>query len=477
MFECYSNSRNYAKSHPDLCILAVNTFVQDSEDTNPLIRALAIRTMGCVRVEKMINFLSEPLRKCLKDESPYVRKTAVIGVAKLYDLNAETCIENGFIETLQEMLSDPNAMVVSNVVNALAEIQRSQPFEAPVFKVDSVVASKLLSALNESSEWGRVALLNELALYKPVEQSEAEHISERIIPQLQHANASVVMAAIKVVMMNIDVLKPEVQKQTLAKIGPPLVSLLSSPPEVQYVALRNTSLILQKNPGLLSKEIRFFFCKYNDPPYVKLEKLDVMVRLANSDNIELLLMELKEYASEVDIVFARTVVRSIGRLAINVESAVDSCVNTLMDLVASKVPYVVQESAIAFRDILRTYGRTKQIDVKTILPALVENQDNIDDSEARAALIYMIGEYPAAINEPAELISSFIAGFKDEPNQVQLQLLTATVKLFLRKPAQLQDLVQRVLQDVTSESDNPDIRDRAYVYWRLLSSNPQISKV
>jgi len=43
---------NYAKSHPDLVILAVNTFVKDTEDPNPLIRALSIRTMGCLRAEK-----------------------------------------------------------------------------------------------------------------------------------------------------------------------------------------------------------------------------------------------------------------------------------------------------------------------------------------------------------------------------------------------------------------------------------------
>jgi len=65
---------NYAKSHPDLCILAVNTFVQDSEDPNPLVRALAIRTMGCIRVDKMVDYMEEPLRKTLKDESPYVRR-------------------------------------------------------------------------------------------------------------------------------------------------------------------------------------------------------------------------------------------------------------------------------------------------------------------------------------------------------------------------------------------------------------------
>lgn len=50
------------------------------------------------------------------------------------------------------------------------------------------------------------------------------------------------------------------------------------------------------------------------------------------------------------------------------------------------------------------------------------------------------------------------------------------VKLFLKKPEESQGLVQKVLQAATAENDNPDIRDRAYVYWRLLSSDPQIAK-
>ena len=53
---------NYAKSQPDMAIMAVNTFVKDCEDPNPLIRALAVRTMGCIRVEKITEYLCEPLR-------------------------------------------------------------------------------------------------------------------------------------------------------------------------------------------------------------------------------------------------------------------------------------------------------------------------------------------------------------------------------------------------------------------------------
>ena len=40
--------------------------------------------------------------------------------------------------------------------------------------------------------------------------------------------------------------------------------------------------------------MRVFFCKYNDPLYVKVEKLDIMVRLAGDNNVDALLSELKE---------------------------------------------------------------------------------------------------------------------------------------------------------------------------------------
>ncbi len=51
------------------------------------------------------------------------------------------------------------------------------------------------------------------------------------------------------------------------------------------------------------------------------------------------------------------------------------------------------------------------------------------------------------------------------------------VKLFLKKPSNNQSLVQKVLQQATADNDNADIRDRAYVYWRLLSGDLDVAKV
>ena len=77
------------------------------------------------------------------------------------------------------------------------------------------------------------------------------------------------------------------------KLSPPLVTLLSSEPEVQYVALRNINLIIQKRPDILKHEMKVFFVKYNDPIYIKLEKLDIMIRLTSQANIAQVLSELK----------------------------------------------------------------------------------------------------------------------------------------------------------------------------------------
>lgn len=460
---------NYARAYPDLCILAVNTFVQDSADLNPLVRALAIRTMGCIRVEKMIDYLPEPLRRTLRDESPYVRKTAAICVAKLYDLNPELCVENGFLGMLQELVGDANATVVANAVSALAEIQETSP-ETEALVVTSTTFTKLLVALNECSEWGRIAILNALSLYN-ADEKEAESICERVSPQFQHANASVVMAAVRVIMQNIPKVNPEIGNALTKKMAPSLVTLISCPPELQFVALRNISLLLQKKPEILSKEIRVFFCKYNDPPYVKNEKLNIMIMLASEDNLDQLLMELKEYASEIDMDFVKRAVRAIGQCALRIDEAAERCVNVLLELINTKVTYVVQESIVVIKDIFRRYPSRYE----GIIPTLCKNLDELDDPAARSSLIWIIGEYAEKINNADTLLGTFMEGFKDEYTQVQLQLLTAVVKLFLKKPKTTQELVQKMLQ-TASQTDNSDIRDRAFIYWRLLSSDPQIAK-
>merc|ERR1719226_217975 len=109
---------------------------------------------------------------------------------------------------------------------------------------------------------------------------------------------------------------PELVRQFCKKMTPPLVTLLSAEAEIQYVVMRNINLIVQKQPQILQQDIRMFVCKYNDPLYVKLEKIMVMVQLASERNVDQILSEFREYATEVDIEVVRKSVRAIGQCAI-----------------------------------------------------------------------------------------------------------------------------------------------------------------
>lgn len=460
---------NYAKSNPDLTILAVNAFVKDAADPNPLIRALSVRTMGCIRVDRITEYLCEPLRRCLTDEDPYVRKTAAICVSKLYDINPDLVEEQGFLDMLKDLIADSNPTVVANAIAALTEItENGKPQHA--FKITKSVLQKLLAALQECNEWGQVFVLDALANYMPADSREAEGIIERVTPRLQHANSAVVLSAVKVIMKFLEKVTDADTERTLSrKMAPPLVTLLSAEPEIQYVALRNINLIVQKRPTILANEIKVFFCKYNDPIYVKMEKLEIIIRLVSERNIEQVLLEFKEYATEVDVDFVRRSVRAIGRCAVKLERAAEKCINVLLELIQTKVNYIVQEAIIVIKDIFRKYPNQYE----SIIATLCENLDTLDEPEAKASMIWIIGEYAERIDNADELLDAFIDGFDDETALVQLQLLTATVKLFLKRPNETQEMVQKVLRKATEESDNPDLRDRGYVYWRLLSANPE----
>jgi vesicle coat complex subunit len=80
-----------------------------------------------------------------------------------------------------------------------------------------------LAALNECTEWGQTCILTSLANYKPKTAAETADIIERVIPRLQHANASVVLAAVKLLMVFMDYSISEDLKTTvIRKLAPPL---------------------------------------------------------------------------------------------------------------------------------------------------------------------------------------------------------------------------------------------------------------
>jgi len=111
----------------------------------------------------------------------------------------------------------------------------------------------------------------------------------------------------------------------------------------------------------------------------------------------------------------RKAVRSIGRLAIKVKPAADSCIESLLKLIETKVTYVVQEAIIVTKDIFRRYPGQYE----GIIPALCENLDLLDEPEAKAAMIWIIGQFANRIDNADELMDDLVYSFLEEPTEVR----------------------------------------------------------
>lgn len=454
---------NYAHANADLSLLIINTFLKDAADHNPLIRALAIRTMALIPLEKITECLCEPLHAALQDRDPYVRKTAAVCIAKLYDTNPTLTVEEGFLKKLQNLLSDANPMTVANAVAALSEIAQSSDNPSLIL-LNSETVPRLLSALSECTEWGQVFILDAISNYVPSNSSEADIMIERILPRLQHSNSAVVLASVRVMVAVMPCLDADDKRSFLVKkMSAPLVTLLSTKPEMQFVALRNLSLILRSYPNLISNDVRVLFVSYADPFYVKREKLDLLVQLADESNGETILSEFAEYAGEVDVHFAKRAVDSIATFALRIPSLAPRCVSILSALLKRKSQHLTERVVIAAKDVCRGYPGM----YSDIVSQICNSVDEITDPTAKSALVWLVGEYNSELPNASEMLPIMLSGIDDEPEVVQIQALTACVKSLPTQGQFGKSLANSTFTFAANNRTNIELRDRGFMYNRM----------
>jgi AP-2 complex subunit beta-1 len=125
--------------------------IQDMEDQNPLVRALALRTMSYIHVKDFVEATVPIVKRMLRDSDPYVRKTAAFCVAKLYDHDRQMVESSDLIDRLNSLLRDDNPTVVASALAGLMDIwERS---DAIKLTIDYRNASKMVAILPDCSEY------------------------------------------------------------------------------------------------------------------------------------------------------------------------------------------------------------------------------------------------------------------------------------------------------------------------------------
>lgn len=463
---CSQFIAHYAPLDPGRAQAALKFYERFGDDHSANIRALAVKTVALVNVPEWIQLGLPMSKRLLLDTTPHVRTSAAFAVARLYQHDEERTTKYGLIDDLNELLYDENQVVVANALAALSSITESN--KSLQLTIDKNHSASLVDGLSSANEWRTVYLLDALMSFVPQDSKDALSLIEVVLSCLVHSNSAVVLNAVKVIVYLSNYVEgPEVVIPGLAKrIGSSLVSLLSKPPEIQFLVLRNVILLLLGKRYLLDVEVEQFFWKYDDPIYVRDTKLEIIYLLADEYNVGVVFRELEEYATEIDANMSRKAIRAFGNLAIKLEVTAQQSVDTLIDLLSDNVPHIVQECIVVLKNVLRKYpGRFDY----AIDPA-VRNYEIIEERDAKASICWIVGQYSEQIPDAQKIITSFVLSFNDSPLEVQYVILTAVVKYYVKFPSQGEGPLLKVLKKATEVSDNPDVRDRGFFYWRMITN-------
>ncbi|KAG5031083.1 hypothetical protein JHK82_014696 [Glycine max] len=488
---CYLYVGNYAKGNPDLALLTINFLQRDCKDEDPMIRGLALRSLCSLRVANLVEYLVGPLGSGLKDNNSYVRMVAVIGVLKLYHISTSTCIDADFPATLKHLLlNDPDTQVVANCLSALQEIwtlESSTSEEAARERetlLSKPVVYYLLNRIKEFSEWAQCLVLELVSKYIPSDNSEIFDIMNLLEDRLQHANGAVVLATIKV-FLQLTLSMADVHQQVYERIKAPLLTQVSSgSPEQSYAVLSHLHLLVMRAPYIFSSDYKHFYCQYNEPSYVKKLKLEMLTAVANESNTYEIVTELCEYAANVDIPIARESIRAVGKIALQ-QYDVNAIVDRLLQFLEMEKDYVTSEALtnakfessfvqVLVKDLLRKYPQWSQDCI-----AVVGNisSKNVQEPKAKAALIWMLGEYSQDMHDAPYVLESLVENWDEEHSaEVRLHLLTAVMKCFFKRPPETQKALGAALAAGIATDFHQDVHDRALFYYRLLQYNVSVAE-
>lgn len=457
---------SYATLHPELSLLVINTLRKDCQDPNPMVRSLALRNMTNLRLPSLVEYVEQPLTTGLKDKAACVRRVAVLGWVKLHHLQPSSEIDPTVVNELYSLLRDPDPVVMVNCLRALEEILKEEGGVA----INKAITHHLLNRLKECDVWGQCDVLRVLQRYRPQSEDELFDILSLLDTSLVSPHPPV-MAATLSLFLGLCSGLPAVCQSALERVsGPLLAACGSTSREMRFTALCHIQLLLRSVPGLMGSHYKRFFCGYAEAAFIKQRKMQLLVELVNDENVSMLLDELKGYCTDVNTDTAHAAITAVGRIG---RSYSDKCLEILTGLLGLQQEHITSAVVQTMRDLVWVCPQC----CDSVCSALEGCEETLQDSQGRQALLWLLGVYGDRVSSAPYVLEGFIEGIRGEASLgVKMELLTATMRLFLGRPAETQDMLGRLLRYCIEEESDMCVRDQALLYHRLLTCGIEETK-
>uniref|UniRef100_A0A803N2L5 AP-3 complex subunit beta n=1 Tax=Chenopodium quinoa TaxID=63459 RepID=A0A803N2L5_CHEQI len=491
---------HYAEKRPNEALLSINCFQKDLGDTNPLVRAWALRTMAGIRLHVIAPLVLAAINKCARDPSVYVRRCAANALPKLNDLRLEenaSAIE----EIIGILLNDHSPGVVGAAAASFNSICPSNlPLIARNYK-------RLCEILPDVEEWGQIILIGillryviarhglakESVLYSPcvTGTNSCEKVGPNADIHLQdshdlgHGSCQPELVDLvarsytegsdeylsrsssdKRRLSNIDDVsltsaETNDDLKMLLKCTSPLLwsqnsAVLLAAAGVHWImapkdsVLCNIQVFAKVMPSLFADYYEDFFISTSETYQIKALKLDILSLIATDSSIPCIFQEFQDYIKDPDRRFAADTVAAIGLCAQRLPKLSNICLEgllslTKMEFLTSENNALDEEAGILIQAVMSIKAIISQDPPshEKVIIQLVRSLDSIKVPAARAIIIWMVGEYNSLGDRVPLMLTSVLRYlahcFSSEASETKLQILNTATKVLLCAKGEDQD--------------------------------------
>ncbi|KAL1888409.1 AP-3 complex subunit beta [Ceratocystis pirilliformis] len=531
----YIYTVHHAEQDPDVALLSINTIQKSLSDSNPQVRALALKTMSAIRVPVISQIVTLAIKKGVADMSPFVRRAAALAIPKCYRLNPSQL--PSLLEYMSTLLAD-KYYVAGAAVMAFLEICPE--------RIDLIHKHyrSLVRKIIDMDDWSQIATIRMLTFYArkcfpkrtrrvqrkgaktssyttppndlqdfygepdsgettPSQDGDTEEVIldkdlelllSSITPLLHSRSSGVILAVTRCF---VDIGTPEYVSQAIG----PLVSLLRSSVDIQQVAMYNIVTVCLSRPQDFVRYSSHFLVRATDPVPVwelKLEVLTLIFPHSPSHTKGLILNELEHFArGTCNKILQREAVRAIGRCAQSDPQTAARCLRLLLSQITSLDGTLASESLTVIRHLIQQDPKSH---TNTVI-RLARNLDSATEPQARATIIWLVGEFSGLGGEDniaPDVLRILLKSFATESEDAKRQIVLLAAKVYLHYINSKNDMQKEppssltTRNDTDSEDDHPiaqlwryvaalvrydtsyDLRDRARMCWSLIGV-PQLA--
>ena len=406
----------------------------------------------------------------MKDPSAYVRRCSVLGCLRLYNRSADLIQRDALIEDLYSMIRDADPLVVVNSLEALNSILADEGGMV----VNRNIATYLLKRLSLFTDFGLMTVLELLSRYIPDNEDEVLDVMNLCDFTLTHTSISVIVTALGY-FVNLTQNMPHLRGVVFQRTKPVLLSTLGGEQhELIYSVLRYIEENFLKDfKQDLQMHHKNFFCRHDEPIFVKTQRLKTLPQLICSENVEDILDELTMNCKDRDLDVSQISIQALGQMATmsNLDELNVKCLDTLLNLLTPRSNHVISQVLQVLQNVTLNDAAHN-----TRLCDIISECDYLElNIEGKCAFYKLLAEHGENIeNAPYILEAEVNELHADATHNVTLltAVLTSSIKLLIKRPAEMQNITGQVMELCVNQN-NHSLTDKTHFYYRLLREHQE----